>query len=62
MEFDIERAKKLIADRDEIDSELASLFTNGKAATRKPQSCSRCGAEGHSARTCPQKEAPQSGV
>lgn len=53
MDYDIERAKELIAQREEIDGELAALFANGsKPSTRKPQRCSKCGEEGHSARSC----------
>ena len=54
MEIDIERAKELIAQREEIDSELAALFT-GEKKKRSPQKCSTCDKEGHTARNCPNK-------
>jgi hypothetical protein len=54
MEIDIERAKELIAQREEIDAELAALFT-GEKKKRSPQKCSTCDKEGHTARNCPSK-------
>jgi hypothetical protein len=54
MEIDIERAKELIAQREEIDTELAALFT-GEKKKRSPQKCSSCDKEGHTARNCPSK-------
>jgi hypothetical protein len=54
MEIDIERAKELIAQREEIDAELAALFTGDKKK-RSPQKCSTCDKEGHTARNCPNK-------
>jgi hypothetical protein len=48
----IARAKDLIQKREEIDTELAALF--GIAVkTKKALRCSRCGEEGHNAKTCP---------
>jgi hypothetical protein len=57
MEIDakIARAKALIAQREEIDAELSQLLSGG-LRERKPQRCSVCNGEGHSARTCPQKQ------
>jgi hypothetical protein len=52
----IARVKELIAKREEIDAELASMLGIEPRA-KKPQRCSICSAEGHSARTCPQKPA-----
>ena len=54
MEIDIERAKDLIAQREEIDAELTALFT-GEKKKRSPQKCSACDKEGHTARNCPNK-------
>ena len=54
MDYDITRAKELIERREQIDEELAAIFATGKS--RKPQKCSSCGEEGHSARTCPTKK------
>lgn len=56
MDIDIDRAKALIAKREEIDAELAGVFS-GKAATRKVVTCSHCREEGHTARNCPHKTA-----
>lgn len=58
MDFDIERAKELMARRDTIDAELTELFsgTLPRGSSRKPQKCSACGQEGHSARTCPTRQ------
>ncbi len=50
----IATAKELIRKREEIDQQLAELFTGG---TPKKQKCSICGSTEHTARTCPQKSA-----
>jgi hypothetical protein len=52
MDLDIPRIKALIEKREDIDRELAELVI-GKE--RKPQRCSICQSETHTARTCPQK-------
>ena len=54
MEMDTAKIRALLDKRDEIGQELASIFAGTKE--RKAQRCSRCQQEGHSARTCPQKE------
>lgn len=47
----IARVKELIQKREEIDAELASMF--GLAGrVKKSLRCSKCGAEGHNAKTC----------
>jgi hypothetical protein len=46
----IARAKDLIARREEIDAELASLLAG--TVSRKTQTCGKCGQPGHSSRTC----------
>jgi hypothetical protein len=51
----IERAKELIAKRENIDTELTALFAGG-SVTKKVNKCSIRNEEGHSARTCPKKE------
>jgi len=54
MDLDVTRIRELLDKRDEIDQELQSLVTGTKE--RKVQRCSKCGEEGHTARTCPKKE------
>ena len=51
----ITRVKDLIAKREEIDAEL-SMMLGATSKVRKPQRCSNCNEEGHSARTCPQQQ------
>jgi hypothetical protein len=48
----IARAKELIQKREEIDTELAGLFGITVKA-KKTLRCSKCGDEGHNAKTCP---------
>ena len=53
--MDTNRIRQLLDQRDELDRELASAVngaTNSTSNTRKPASCSKCGEEGHTARTC----------
>lgn len=50
----IARVKVLIAQREEIDAELAQLLAG--TLERKPKKCTRCGGEGHSARSCAEGE------
>jgi hypothetical protein len=52
----ITRVKDLIAKREEIDAELFAIL-GVTPKVRKPQRCSKCNEEGHSARTCPQQQA-----
>jgi hypothetical protein len=47
----INQAKELIAKREEIDGQLAEVFS-GTAPIPKQRTCSRCGNLGHSVRTC----------
>jgi hypothetical protein len=54
IDHQIARVKDLIAKREEIDAELSAMFGVTPKA-RKPQRCSICGEEGHSARTCTQQ-------
>jgi len=54
MDIDTNRVRELLNKRDEIEAELAAIFTGTKE--RKAQRCSKCGEEGHTARTCPKKE------
>ncbi len=54
----IARVKDLIQKREEIDSELAGLFGIAVKA-RKTLRCSKCGDEGHNAKTCPSPQQQQ---
>jgi hypothetical protein len=56
MDLDVERVRDLLAKREDIDAELASIF-GGKPAARRTLKCSVCSSEGHTARTCPAKQA-----
>jgi hypothetical protein len=47
----ITAAKDLIAQREEIDRQLAELF-GGAVPAKVTRACSKCGKQGHSARTC----------
>jgi hypothetical protein len=47
----IARVKELIHKREEIDAELAVIF-GLTARGKKTLRCSKCGAEGHNAKTC----------
>ena len=51
----ITRVKELIQKREEIDAELAGMFGLAGRA-KKPLRCSKCGEEGHNAKTCPAAE------
>ena len=51
----IERVKTLIAQRAEIDAELSQLLAG--TLERKPKKCTKCGGEGHTARSCTQTAA-----
>lgn len=53
MELDTQRIRTLLDRRDEIDRELADQFAG---VSKKAVTCSKCKVEGHTARTCPQKE------
>jgi hypothetical protein len=47
----IARVKELIQKREEIDAELAGLFGLSPRA-KKTARCTKCGGEGHNAKTC----------
>jgi hypothetical protein len=55
----ITRVKELISQREEIDTELASLFGIDPRQTeaKPPRRCSKCGEAGHRATNCPQAQA-----
>jgi hypothetical protein len=52
----IARVKALIAKREEIDEQLAALF-GGAPLAKKSRRCKVCDGEGHSATTCPERQA-----
>ena len=54
LDVQIVRVKELIQKREEIDGELSAIL-GATPKARKPQACSKCGQEGHSARTCTQQ-------
>jgi hypothetical protein len=54
-------ADELIRKRREIDQQLAALF-GGETIERKTRICSICNAEGHTARSCPQRPNSNSDV
>ena len=47
-------AKELIRKRQEIDEQLAALFS-GATPAKKGRRCKICDGEGHNAMTCPQR-------
>jgi len=47
----IARVKELIQKREEIDAELAGLF-GLSPRVKKTVRCTKCGGEGHNAKTC----------
>jgi len=60
MEIDerIVRARNLIQQRDEIDAELAMML-GVTVRTKKTLRCSKCGEEGHNAKTCAAQPPPE---
>jgi hypothetical protein len=56
MDDKLVRIKQLIELKEQTDAELETLIGGGTYA-RKKGTCSICGTEGHTARTCPQKPA-----
>ena len=50
--MDTDKLRQLLDQRDKLDDEIRELVNGDK---KKPQRCSKCGEEGHSIRTCPQK-------
>jgi hypothetical protein len=53
----IARVKALIAQRENIDAELATIFGGQAPLPRKPIQCGKCGEPGHTARTCTKEAA-----
>jgi hypothetical protein len=58
MELDdtISRVKTLIAQREQIDAELATIFGGTAPPPRKQITCGKCGEIGHTARSCTKQE------
>ena len=56
MDIDTQRIRELLNRRDEIDAELAGLFSG--MAPKKSVRCSHCKEEGHTARTCAKTAPP----
>lgn len=54
MDIDTQRIRELLNKRDEIDVELAGLFSG--IAPKKAIKCGHCSQERRTARTCPAKE------
>ena len=56
MEAKLLRIKELIETKERVDAELEEML--GGASVKKRVTCSHCGQEGHTARTCPTKGLP----
>jgi len=52
------RIKELIEQKEAIDTELESLISGAPLNLKRPSRCTRCKAEGHTARTCTQQQMP----
>jgi hypothetical protein len=61
---DIQKLKDLIEQREKAETQVQKIdadiinMVNGAKKERKPLTCSVCGSEEHTARTCPTKKAP----
>jgi hypothetical protein len=53
MDIDTQRIRDLLDQRDKIDAELAAALSG---QTKKAIKCGHCQEEGHTARTCPNKQ------
>jgi hypothetical protein len=57
--MDTQKLRELLDQRDILDQEIAAAVIAPEAAAarpRKPQKCSVCGGEDHTARNCPSKQ------
>ena len=52
MDERLDRIRTLIDQKEKIDAELESILGGTFHKTRKPQTCSKCGEQGHTARSC----------
>lgn len=52
--MDTQRIRELLDQRDAIDDQIVALVAG--TVPKKPVTCSKCKVEGHTARTCPQRE------
>lgn len=58
--MDTQKLRELLDQRDALDREIfAAVSAPGAAKSRKTQTCSVCGSEEHTARTCPSRQAVQ---
>ncbi len=58
MDARLRRIKELIEQKEAIDTELESLIGGAPVHLKRPPRCTRCKAEGHTVRTCPQQQMP----
>lgn len=56
MDAKLLRIKELIETKERVDAELEEML--GGATVRKTVKCSKCGQEGHTARTCDKTKMP----
>lgn len=54
MDIDTTRVRALLDQRDALDEQIMALVAGNVA--KKEITCSKCKQQGHTARTCPQKE------
>jgi Zinc knuckle len=52
MDDKLARIRDLIDQKEKIDAELESILGGPLPKMRKPQTCSKCGEQGHTARSC----------
>ena len=50
--MDSQKLRDLLDQRDAIDRQIVEVVGGKEVKERKPQSCGKCGEQGHSARTC----------
>lgn len=55
--MDTQRIRELLDKRDALDEQIKEAI--GGEVVKKTITCSKCKSEGHTARTCPQKEYDQ---
>lgn len=55
--MDTQRLRELLDQRDALDDEIIKIVTGNPKRERKSLTCSACGSNDHTARTCPTKGA-----